>query len=218
MSNKLVHNIRLPVLLVADASPSMAVAADPTFCAPIKELNRAIANFVKRLRAVTHVGVDLMTLSFADDVQVEHPFEDVLGLTVPELAPRRQSTNLGGAIGRAVQEMQAHRDYMRASGIQPKMPWLICISDGQSNMNTCPGFDTLLVDLINRRKVLFLPVAVGGYSAYDQLAALSPLQPPIVIGSAGSENMSFEEYFQFLSDSASAGVIPNQANLQAHHE
>lgn len=196
----------------------MGKAADPTYPAPIKSLSEALEVFLKDLCSVTHCAVEVSILTFADDVQVENDFEDVNSLVPGRYATRGGNTNLGGAIGRALDEVEGRRQYLRQTGVEVNQPWLICITDGQPNMNTAPGFDTRLADMIHRRKLLFLPVAVGGYGVYDVLERLSPVQKPVVVGSGGAGGLSFTEFFKYLSQSMAAGAIPNLASLVQNHE
>lgn len=212
------HTVIQPIVLVLDVSPSMAQANDPAFRAPIQDLNDAIRTFVTDLSNVTHCGVEVMVITFDESVQVECDFEAVQSLKVPHCAARGGGTNLGGAIGRALDEVQARKDYMKQTGLEVNQPWLVCVTDGQPNVNTCPGFDARLIDLVNRKKCLFLPVAVGGYASYDTLERLSPLQKPIVVGSSQAGSMSFKDFFAYLSRSAASGQMPNMSLLQQNHE
>ena len=212
------HTVHQLVVLVLDVSPSMASAADASWQPPIDDLNTALERFAHDLRAITHCAVELMTITFAEDVQVEHDFETVADLHVPLCVTRGEATDLGGALARALDEVQGRRDYLRQTGIEVMQPWLVCITDAQPNRNTSPGIDARLVDLVNRRKCVFLPVAVGGYSAYPVLEALSPLQNPIVVPSRGAGGLTFSEFFRFLSQSMASGEIPNLADLKPGNE
>lgn len=215
LSSGATHTIFQPIVLVLDVSPSMGQAPDPSFRAPILDLNEAVQTFVKDLCGITHCGVEIMVITFSETVQVECAFDEVQNLKVPQCMTRGGGTNLGGAIGRALDEVQTHRDYRKQTGVEVLQPWLVCVTDGQPNVNTAPGFDTRLIDLVNRKKCLFLPVAVGGYGSYDVLERLSPLQKPVIVGSGQAGSMSFSDFFAYLSQSAASGQTPN---LQQNHE
>lgn len=212
----LVHTVHQLVVIVVDASPSMGTPATPGFRAPIEDLNDALKQFYKDMAGITHCAVEVMVVSFADDVKVESAFEPASASVPPAFVTRGSSTNLGGAIGKALDEVVAQRDYLRQTGLEVKQPWLVCISDGMPNMCTAPGFDVRLVDMVNRGKCLFLPVAVGGYASYAALERLSPMQKPIVVSSATAGSMSFSEFFKYLSQSMATGQIPGAANIPSH--
>jgi uncharacterized protein YegL len=214
----LVQTIYQLIVFIIDASPSMGTPADPTFKPPIEDLIAALKQLYADIARITHCAVEVMVISFADDVKVESAFEPAQSAVPPSFVTRGSSTNLGGGISKALDEVLAHRDYLRQTGLEVKQPWLVCITDAQPNMCTAPGFDARLVDLINRGKCVFLPVAVGGYTSYDVLDRLSPKQKPIVVASSNAAGMGFSEYFKFLSQSMASGQLPSAANLQQNHE
>lgn len=217
-TQSLVHTVHLLVVIVVDASPSMGTPATPGSRPPIEDLNEALRQFYKDIAGITHCAVEVMVVSFADDVKIESAFEPASAAVPPAFVTRGSSTNLGGAIGKALDEVVAQRDYLRQTGLEVKQPWLVCISDGMPNMCTAPGFDVRLVDMVNRGKCLFLPVAVGGHASYDALERLSPMQKPIVVSSATAGSMSFSEFFKYLSQSMASGQVPGAANNLPSHE
>lgn len=217
-TQSLVHTVYQLVVIVADASPSMGGPADPSFRPPIEDLNAALKQFYVDMAGITHCAVEVMVISFAEDVKIERAFESAHSAVPPSFSTRGSSTNLGGGIAKSLDEVIAHRDYLRQTGLEVKQPWLVCITDAQPNVNTAPGFDVRLLDLINRGKCIFLPVAVGGYASYDVLDRLSPKQKPIVVSSSNSGSMSFKEFFKFLSQSMASGQIPTTQSLPQSHE
>lgn len=213
------HTVYQPIAIVLDVSPSMATANDPAFRAPIVDLNDALGCFVRDLSTITHCAVECMLITFAEDVVVECDFELASSLKFPNCSTRGSGTNLGGAIGRALDEVQARRDYLRQTGVEVNQPWLLTITDGQPNTNSCPGFDTRLAALIANRKCLFIPIAVGGCAAFPVLEQLcGAASKPVVVGSSGAGNLTFTELFSFLSQSIASGQVMNLADIQQSHE
>jgi len=212
------HTVHQPIALVIDVSPSMAQAHDPAFRPPIDDAQDAIARFANDVRGVTVCIPEIQMSTFNESVCVLTDFEPPENLHPPVLKTGGQGTNLGGAIARALDELQARKDYLKQLGHQVKQPWLVCITDAQPNMNTAPGFDTRLLDLINRKKLLFLPVCVGGYGTYEVLERLSPAQKPIVVTSSGLNGFSFAEFFRYLSTQLLSNQMPTFDHLEHDHE
>lgn len=212
------HTVHQPIAFVIDVSPSMAQAHDPAYRAPIDDAQDGLACFANDVRGVTVCVPEVQLITFSDTVSVETGFEPPENLHLPVLKTGGRGTNLGGAIARALDELDARKDYLKQAGHQRKQPWLVCITDAQPNMNTAPGFDARLVGLINQNKLLFLPVCVGGYGTYEVLERLSPAQKPIIVTPSGFNGFSFAEFFRYLSTQLLSNQMPTFDHLEHSHE
>jgi len=208
----------LSVLLCLDVSGSMGVPANPAFGPPLADVNAALGPFLKDLSEVTHAAVELMVVKFSDSIAVEADFEAVQKLTAPRCSVSGSGTDLGGAIARSLDELQARSAYLTQIGIEVPTPWLIVMTDGQPNLCTSPGFQDRLVQLVKTKQVNFLPVAVGGYASYDVLERLSPLIKPVIVGAADAGSLSFAQFFRRVSVAMASGRAPNFADLQQSHD
>lgn len=215
MSAKSVASLAQSVVLLFDVSPSMGESSNGARPA-IWDLNDASAQFIHELRQVTTSDVEVMFITFSGDVVVEGDFESVASVTPPVMSVRGSGTDLGGGLGRAMQEVKSRKDFHKALGTEALQPWIVCITDGQPNLNSHPGFDSELVDLINHRKLHFIPVAVGGHGSYEVLERLSPALKPIVINPGSATGTSFRDFFTALSGSVASGQIKDLKNLQPH--
>lgn len=203
------------VSLVLDVSDSMGKAANPKHRPPIEDLRDTLACFHSDLLAIRDCLVEVSIVSFAGETQIECPFEAVSSLTLPRLVLRKTGTNLGGALHQALDELLARREYLRSTGMEVQQPFLVCITDGQPNANTAPGFEERLVNMINKRSLIFLPLALGGSESYDALEAISPREKPVRIGPDDAAKQTFRAFFKWISQSIDAGELLDRSSLEA---
>lgn len=202
---ELIHSVVQPIVIVLDVSPSMMVPSDPAGNAPIHDLNRALVKLYEDLEKVSHAEVVILHIRFADDAFVEQPFEPIRTSTPPTYSTTGSGTDYSAALTLAMLEADEQRAVVRSSGAEVNQPWLVFISDGKPNRTSNPGYDAELLSAIERDKLVFIPVAVGGADNYDALEALSPKQKPLIVGSDDVDSLSFDEFFRWLSDSVEAG-------------
>ena len=202
---ELIHSVVQLIVIVLDVSPSMMVPSDPAGNAPIHDLNRALVKLYEDLKKVSHAEVVIMHIRFADDAYVEQPFESIQTSTPPTYDTSGSATDYSAALSLARQEVSEYRAVVRSSGAEANQPWLVFISDGKPNRTANPGYEAELLSDIERDKLVFIPVAVGGADTYDALEAISPKQKPLIVGSDDVDSLSFEEFFRWLSDSVEVG-------------
>src|SRR5262245_3665868 len=101
-AQSLVHTVYQLIVILIDVSPSMGTPSDPTFRPPIEDLLAALKQLYADLAGITHVAVEAMVVSFADDVKIEKAFEPVSAAVPPVFGTRGSSTNLGGGIDKAI--------------------------------------------------------------------------------------------------------------------
>jgi uncharacterized protein YegL len=99
------HTVHQCIAIAVDNSLSMGAAANPTFRPPIVDLDASCKQFYRDVAAITHCAVEVMVVSFADDVKVERAFELAQSAVPPSFTTRGSSTNLGGGIGKALDDL-----------------------------------------------------------------------------------------------------------------
>ena len=203
------HTQEQLIEMALDVSPSTGICAPGQVLSVLETLSDAIHKFVREARQIHHCAVTVKILTFAGDVVEETSgFESVETLHLPQLTIRDGGTNLGGALDKAMDDVEERYVLLRSTGVEAFKPWIIVFTDGMPNVNTAPRFEDRLKEMIKRRKVLLLPVAVGGYAAYPELERLSPNQPPIVIDPNDPDSTSFAEFFDFITRSIESGQDP----------
>lgn len=203
------HSHTQSLVLVLDRSPSMGDCAHHAQSSAIEDLLVATAKFLEDVSNITTCGVDICVVSFSDDVTVEAKFEPASQVRMPHLSVGGNATNLGGAIDLAMDKAFDHITYLSNTGKEPYKPWIVAVTDGRPNLNTAPGFEQRLLDAIQLRRCHFIPVAVGSHGSYDALEQLSPRMKPIVVNASNADNVSFAEFFAFLTRSIQNGVEPS---------
>ncbi len=207
MQSTLVHTRVSPVAFTLDVSPSMAQACFKGDTPAIDDMNKSLEQLYDELEGIRRCRIELGHITFANDVRMERDFHHVDGATPPQFIARGSGTDLGGGVGRALQELDARCMAIASKGLEPLKPWLILITDGMPNGNSHPGFDTDLIERVEKDELNLLPVAVGGYAAFPELDRLSPKQEPIVVKSGEAGSMSFEECFNWISESIKSGNL-----------
>ncbi len=207
MQEKLIHSEIQPIALLGDGSFSMDAPTKSEFNPPIQDLSTSVARFCAEIEDVEHFEVQMMHIRFADHAEVLQGFRPVGEEPTPQYKTFGSATDYGAAIGLALAELDEHRAAIQSSGFAVNQPWIVFISDGKANANTNPGFEVELLSRIEADKLVFIPVAVGGNEALEEMAKLSPKLAPIVVDSEDADSVSLKEFFRWLSDSVQSGSI-----------
>jgi len=205
MENKLIHSVIQPVVIKGDCSVSMDEASNPNYNPPIVDLNSALEQFYKDVQDVEHFEVHTMYIRFSHYAEVLQGFQAAGVSPPPTYTTFGNGTDYGAAIGLGIAELHEYRAELHDSGLEVNQPWIVFLSDGKPNLNSNPGYEVELLSLIERDKLVFIPVAIGGSEALDSMVRLSPKLKPIIVGSDGADSLSFKEFFRWLSDSVQAG-------------
>ncbi len=180
---------RLPVVLILDASSSMAKQ-------PIAELNEGIKVFKEELlkdtQARLSVEVSIVVVS-GEKAFVSQEFVTADNFEPKELLADGR-TPMGEGIKLAIEELQARKDSYKRNDIGYFRPWIIIMSDGQPT-------DEWKVPAAQLRKeeengsLICYPIAIG-LADIDILGQMSGVNQPVRL-----KGLAFKEMFQWLSAS-----------------
>jgi uncharacterized protein YegL len=181
---------RVPVLLLLDVSRSMEGE-------PLEQLNSALELFVKEVSKNQEASqaADICVLSFADDVQEEHPFAPIENFRLPALAIRG-GTKLGQAVLAALDAIEERQEVYRQARLTTFKPWLFILSDGET-------FDSLTearerIEALERDperpQICVFPLAVQKANM-EALSSLSTQR-----GAMKLQGLNFRELFLWIKE------------------
>lgn len=188
--NDLIENPspRCPVALVLDTSSSMGGE-------PISELNAGANLFIDEVKRddLARWSVDLAVFTAGGSVQCLLDFTSIEQIAGIEPMHASGSTPLGGAVGLALDRLEARKRQYRDAGVPYYQPWLVIISDGAPT-DSWQNAAQRAREMASQRKLVSLPVAVQGadlqtLSAFSNRSAI-PLQ-----------GLNFRDFFLWLSAS-----------------
>lgn len=202
---------RLPIALVLDCSWSMSGdvrrgAAPLTRGEPIADLNRGVRSFFDAIDDDddARYAAEVAIVSFAGDAQLDRDFAHLRGDAPPQLECRGRGTSLGAGVELALQHLEARKDRYKSTGVEYYQPWMVIMTDGRP---TDEAHRQLAPDLrarIAARKLMVLPIAIGGLADQRALQLLTGMAPQQL------DNTQFADFFTWLSASAvavSRGVV-----------
>lgn len=185
----------LAAVLLVDTSMSMMEK-------PIEELNHGLEEFGQALQqdALALGRVEIMIISFNSTVQTEMPFKPAMEYQAPKLVAEGL-TALNEAIDTALDVLEERKDLYKQNGINYYRPWLFVLTDGEAtDEERESATKTRLRGYIDRKKVVFMPMAIGESVNKEKLREYYPEDAPSkVVLSADSKH--FKEAFVWLSES-----------------
>ena len=212
-SEMTLHTKSLPIVAVFDISPSMGETHSGNGMAPIEELGEALPFLLSELQEIDDYLVELAVVVFSDHPKVLLPFTDVNQVSFPQLSVEGFGTNLGGAVGMALDMAESYKASVTSNGIQCMRPWMILMTDGKPNRDTSTGYKTELVQAVQDRQLHLVPVSVGADAAFVTLDALSPLMTPLRLIGGHDQTVSWKECFKFIGTSIASGSTPEDKVL-----
>lgn len=197
---------RLPVVLILDASSSMAGQ-------PIAELNEGIKLFKEELlkdpQARLSVEVEIVVVS-GEKATVVQEFVTVDNFEPKDLIADGR-TPMGGGIELAIKELGERKDSYKRNAIGYFRPWVMVISDGRPTDEwKIPA--AKLREEEQKGSLICYPVAVG-LADVDILSSMSEVNQPVKL-----KGLAFKEMFRWLSASVtqvSRSGIGNAVDLPA---
>jgi len=180
---------RCPVVLLLDTSYSMQGN-------PINQLSEGVGALYNALRDddLASVRVDLSVITFGQNVSVLQDFATVSESTAPKLSVNGM-TPMGGAIVKALKNIESRKSEYRDAGISYYRPWIFLITDGEPTDNTQEA-SSMLQSSINGKKVIFFGIGVENANL-DKIKQISG-SPERVFKLNG---LNFKELFQWVSSS-----------------
>ena len=168
------------------------------------ELTNAIKKFYEDIDAdpMAHAGAEIMIVNFNTDAGVVQEYAGIERVNRDiKLSPRGQ-TNTGAGIELALKQLDLRKEMYTSHGVRHVQPWLILMSDGTTYPAAFyPARDAAInkvVDLVERRKLTFIPVAIGADADLKELSRFSPNIPPL-----SKQPLNYGEFFKWLSQSLS---------------
>jgi uncharacterized protein YegL len=196
-------NLRSPCVLCLDGSGSMKGV-------PIRELNEGLRQFFDEVRATQSLKdhLDLAILRFSGDVQVVRPMGP-LGEEAAQVIAAGGETNLGEALGRALELIERSGRRAAPDGDGRPMPWLIVMTDGRPT-DRWEEQAWRVRSLASLNELMVLAIGIGPEADMGMLEALcSPDLPPMRLS-----GLRFADFFTWLkrslaiSDGSKAGERP----------
>lgn len=184
---------RCACLIVPDKSGSMAGP-------PINELNAGLQQLKAKLveDPLACLRVELALLAFNHTVEVAVDFCTPENFAPPTLVASG-GTNLGAAVLRGLEMLNARTAEYRAAGISYYRPWLMVVTDGKSGDDLTEAA-RLIKAAETKKRLAFFGVGVLG-ADLSQLGSLSN-RPPLCL-----EGIKFPELFEWLSVNLSSVAV-----------
>lgn len=172
-------------LILGDVSGSMAGQ-------PIAEVNAGLQLLKTNLIAdpLAASRVELALVSFSDGVTVDVDFCSPDNFSPPTLAASG-GTNLGAAVVKGLEILNARTAELRAAGASFYRPWFLLLTDAKSGDDIAEAA-RLVKEAESKKRLSFFPVGVLGADMIA-LAKLS-LRPPLQL-----EGLNFNELFDWFS-------------------
>ena len=130
----------------------------------------------------------------------EEPFKPAMEYQAPKLVAEGL-TALNEAIDTALDVLEERKDLYKQNGINYYRPWLFVLTDGEAtDEERESATKARLRGYIDRKKVVFMPMAIGESANKEKLREYYPEDAPSkVVLSADSKH--FKEAFVWLSES-----------------
>ena len=159
---------------------------------PITEVNTGLELLKTNLieDALTASRVEVALVSFNYDIKVEVDFCAPANFTPPTLHTSG-GTNLGAAVVKALDILNARTAELRAAGVTYYRPWFLLLTDAKS-VDDIAEAARLVQEAESKKRLSFFPVGVLG-ADMDALAKLSCREPLHL------EGLKFAELFEWFS-------------------
>ncbi|MCB9211806.1 MAG: VWA domain-containing protein [Ignavibacteriales bacterium] len=175
----------------------------------IHDLNEAVKTFYEQCKNDQKAknAVEVVTISFGGNVQVESDFGPVDKVQIPHLSASG-GTPMGTAMTTALDKLDARKKEYKDNGIDYYQPMLVLMSDGGATDQTQSSANRA-ADMVKNKKLTVLPLAFGTGADTNTLESFAHDQKSIYIGGG----FSFIEFFRWLSQSASAMASGQSVDL-----
>ena len=189
----------IPAVLIVDTSGSMSGE-------PIAELNRGLEAFGNALQedSLALGRAEVCIISFNSTVQTEMSFRPAGEYEAPVLHASGL-TALNEAIQTGLDAIEARKREYKQQGVSYYRPWLFVLTDGApTDTNLEAAAKNKLQEAIRNKKVVYMPMGIGGGADTNKLQSYYPSEAPSKpVLKADAKN--FKEAFVWLS--TSIGVI-----------
>lgn len=189
---------RAPVVLVLDASSSMAQTIPGETQTALDALNAGLDVLISELRRdpLARRRVELSVVSFGTEVTPATPFATIENATLPTLVPSG-ITSMGKALETALDALEARKKEYKAAGVEYYRPMVFLITDGLPTDDISVAAKRIHEAEAAKKLTLF-SVGVEGYD-HESLSQLSELRQPLKL-----KGVNFGELFVWLSASQAA--------------
>lgn len=193
---------RCPVVLILDASSSMAEPFPGETSTPLDALNAGLDVLVSELNKdpLAKRRVEVSVVTYGTEVTPATPFATVDKIALPTLVPSG-ITSMGQAVEVALDAIEERKKEYKAAGVDFYKPWCLLITDGLPTDDITVAAERVR-DYEARKKVQFFAVGVEG-ADFEQLSRFSAREPMKLKG------LKFAELFVWLSASQSAVSASN---------
>jgi uncharacterized protein YegL len=183
---------RCPVVVLADTSGSMQGEAIRALNEGLRELQQ---DLVKNSLAAKRV--EIAVVAFDDQVEVRQDFVTANQFQPPVL-DAGGVTNMGAAITKALDMVEARKDSYRKAGLNYYRPWIFLITDGAPTDSIDEAAKRVRESEAQKR-VAFFAVGVEGADMAVLNRVTDPNRPPVKL-----QGLKFVELFVWLSKSIAA--------------
>ena len=191
-------------VLVLDTSGSMNASG------AIDELNKGLQTFkdVTMQDSTTRDRLEVAIVSFNSKIEEVQKPDILQNVEMPTLAASGQ-TQLVSAIEKAQEIVEDRKQYYKSQGIPYYRPWIVVMTDGDPYPagQDIDGLGAKIQSDADNKKYVFFIIGIGNDVQDSTLATLATSQYPAM----RMADVRFEEFFTWLSASASAVVAPASA-------
>lgn len=182
---------RVPICILLDTSGSMQGM-------PIKELNEGVKMFIDELKddIQTLYSADLSILTFGGNVDTIKDFGPLEDYEISDLSADGL-TPMGEAVEKALDLLADRKNQYKDQMIEYYQPWLVLMTDGIPTDNYSLA-SSKIQTLVNSKKLVVFPVAIGDEVDMNILKSFSPNKDPLRL-----KGLKFKPFFQWLSASVS---------------
>jgi len=162
------NTTKIIVIIMLDVSYSMQGAS-------LQELMDAVQTFLETLADddYTRPCVELLIMTFSDDVKVIHDFSFVDDIYFEQNLEVENMTNMGKAVDFCLDSIHAKREEYKREGTITKVPLAVCITDGVPS-DDITNAAKRCTDLIDRGKLKFLGIGTGDNADMSELKRFNP--------------------------------------------
>ena len=192
---------RVPICLCLDVSGSMRGK-------PINELNNGLRVFVDELKkdeiALYAADVCIVTYGNKDGESVQC-ISDFSGIEYKDDIPTLTAsgvTPMGDAVNMSLDLLEKRKNEYKQAGMDYYQPWLVLMTDGRpygdKDQNAVTNAQKRTTQMVNDKKLVVFPIAIGDEADMETLKKFSPKNPPLRLN-----GLNFSAFFQWLSASVS---------------
>lgn len=177
---------------------------------PIKQLNEAMKFFGRELAkdSYSQGRIDVTVISFASSARTEMGFRSAEDYQAPSFNASGM-TAMNTAINLALDSLEARKKEYKQSHINYYRPWLFVFSDGlPTDDDLTAETQKRLQEYISRKKVLYIPMAIGDNADIACLQSYYPKNTENKLVLKCHPN-ALKDAFLWLSTSMSAASSSN---------